>query len=185
MPQPIYFVTTNALKFEIAQAALAKLGIVIEQLALDIPEIQSDSVEEVAKYSAKLAAEQTKKTVIKMDVGLSIDALHGFPGPFVKYINQWLTTNQFIRLYKDNPNKKAHFIDALAYCEPGQEPVCFIMNTPGRMIEQASGDDGWMTDSVFIQDGYNKTIAAMTKEESIKAWSIYNYEQLAKYLTDK
>ncbi|HSV95157.1 MAG TPA: non-canonical purine NTP pyrophosphatase [Spirochaetia bacterium] len=182
MENTIFLVTGNPKKVQVAKYALEKHGFNVEQLAIDTPEIQSSNTEEVAKYSVKYAAEETKKTVIKGDFGMSIDSLNGFPGPFVKFINKWFIADKFVKLFKDETNRKAHFIDALGYCEPGKEPVCFVTNTYGTLLDSPRGDNGNMVDSLFIPDGFDETIAEMTPEESLKLWDNDRYIQLAKYL---
>lgn len=181
----IYLVTGNPYKVKVAKAALAPFEIEVQQLDLDTPEIQSFDTEEVAKYSVKYAAEKTGKAVIKGDFGMHIEVLNGFPGPFPKFINKWLTAEQFIRLYRDEPNKRAYFIDALGYCEPGEKPVCFTTKTYGTLVTTPQGDNGNMIDSVFIPDGFDKTIASLSEKESIKLWGNDRYTQLAHYLQKK
>ncbi|MBN1168553.1 non-canonical purine NTP pyrophosphatase [Candidatus Woesebacteria bacterium] len=181
----IYLVTGNPKKVEIAKFALAKYKIDVEQLDMDTPEIQSSETEEVAKYSVKYAAEETGKTVIKGDFGMGIDVLNGFPGPFVKYINKWLSAEQFSSLYKDRNDLKAYFIDALGYCEPGKEAICFTTITYGELTEKPAGDNGNMVDSLFIPNGFSKTIAQLSKEETLKLWANDRYDQLAKYLSSR
>lgn len=184
MIKSVNFVTRNSLKVEVAKNSLSKYGINVEQLNIDTPEIQSTNTEEVVKYSVKFAAEKTQKPVIKVDVGLHIEALNGFPGPFVKFINQWLNADQLSKLFKGEKNKKAYFIDALGYCEPGKEPVCFVSRTYGNMIDSPKGTGGSMVDSLFIPDGYIKTIAELSKEEFLKLFDNDRYSQLAKYLKE-
>jgi len=181
----VFFVTGNAKKVKIAQSALGNFGVEVEQLAMETPEIQSADTEEVAKYSVKYAAEKASKAVVKADFGMSILSLKGFPGPFVKFINKWLTAEQFAKLYLTEKDRKAFFIDALGYCEPGREPVCFTSQTYGRLVDIPQGDDGSMVDSLFIPDGFNKTIAQLNEEETIKLWSNDRYPRLAKFLNDK
>lgn len=181
----LYLVTGNPKKVEIAKYALAKYGIDVEQLEMETPEIQSSDTEDVVKYSAKYAAEKTDKTVIKGDFGMAIDILNGFPGPFVKFINKWLSTKQFCSLYKEESNPQAYFIDSLGYCEPGKEPVCFSTKTFGILINKPRGDNGNMVDSLFIPKGYKKTVAELSKKESLKLWSNDRYNQLAVYLNKK
>ncbi len=176
-------VTGNARKVEIAKASMAGYGFEVEQIDIETPEIQSASSEEVVKFSVKYAAEQTSKPVFKVDVGLYINALKGFPGPFIKYINKWLKTGDITSLLSQYDDKSGYFIDALGYCEPGKDPVVFIAKTFGEFIEKASGDNGIMVDSIFIPSGYNKTIASMNMEESIELWNNKRYQELAEYLT--
>jgi XTP/dITP diphosphohydrolase len=125
----IIFVTGNYRKVQSAQAALDKFGIKVLQNDLDTPEIQDKDVGKVAEYSAKFAAEKLNKAVIKVDVGFAIDALSGFPGPFSRYIGEWLGYKKILKLLEDEPNKKAKFVEAIAYCEPKGKPVSFKTET--------------------------------------------------------
>ncbi len=181
----IFLVTGNSKKVEIAKFALAKYEIDVEQLEIETPEIQSSDTEEVAKYSVRYAANETGKTVIKGDFGMGIELLNGFPGPFVKFINKWFNAKQFASLYREEINPQAYFIDSLGYCEPGEEPVCFSTKTFGLLITEPRGENGNMVDSIFIPNGYEKTIAELSKEESVKLWANDRYDQLANYLKNK
>lgn len=182
MQNTIYLVTKNESKLKVAQNALKVYGITVDQVAIDTLEIQSSSVEEVVKYSVQFAANKVGKPVIKGDVGFSVEALGGFPGPFIKFVNKWITPQQFINLYKNETNKKAYFTDALGYCEPGGEPVCFVTKTYGTLSERPTGDNGNTVDSLFIPDGFATTIASLTEEEYLKLWSNDRYKQLSEYL---
>lgn len=185
MNQRIFLVTGNQKKLLVAKHALEKYDIEVEQLNLDTPEIQSEVTEEVAKYSVRYAAELTGKPVIKGDVGFCIESLKGFPGPFVKYINKWISAKKLAYLYENEINRKAYFIDALGYCEPGKEPVCFVTKSHGEMIDIPRGDNGVMVDSLFVPEGMNKTLAELTHEETMRYWDNDRFEQLADYLKDK
>lgn len=178
----IYLVTGNPKKVEVAQHALSAFNIEVDQIEMDTPEIQSASTEEVAKYSVKYAAEKTQRPVIKGDFGMVIESLNGFPGPFVKFINKWIPVSQFIKLYSNALNDKAYFVDSLGFCRPGEEAVCFTTNTYGKVIPSPKGDNGNMVDSIFIPEGYSKTIAELDKDETLKLWSNDRYTRLAEYL---
>lgn len=180
--EKVYLVTGNSKKVEIAQSALSKYDIAVEQINVDTPEIQSDSVEEVAKASARYASEKTGKAVLKGDFGMSIEALNGFPGPYVKYINHWFNQEQFKNIICQETNLQATLIDVLAYCEPGMEPICFVSNSTGLLSTQPEGDNGNMVDSFFIPDGRNKTLAEFSKEESILYWSNDRYDRFGEFI---
>ena len=63
----IYYVTGNELKIKLAKKIFNNLGVSIIQEDIDTPEIQSLDCEEVAKYSAKYAADKLNKAVMKND----------------------------------------------------------------------------------------------------------------------
>lgn len=185
MNKTVFLVTGNKGKVEVARHALAKYQIGVEQIDIDTPEIQAASTDDVALYSVKYAAEKVGKPVMKGDFGMHIEALRGFLGPFVKFINSWFTADQFVRLYAREDNKRAYFTDALGYCEPGKEPVCFVTKTHGTLIAAPQGDNGNMVDSLFIPDGYHKTIAQLSKDESLQLWSNDRYQEISLYLRSK
>lgn len=179
----IYLVTNNDKKVEVAKNALRKFDIDVEKISIDTPEIQAQTAEEVAKYSVKYAAELSKRPVFKGDVALHINDLGGFPGPFVKFINKWLKPEQFIGLFRNE--SEADFVDALAYCEPGKEPVCFVTHTLGKITTTPSGDNGNLVDSFFIPNGYDRTIASMSNDEYIKLWDNDRFPRLAEFISNK
>ena len=94
----IVFVTGNPYKFEVAQKSFENSDINIVQQEIETPEIQSTDVKEIASYSAKWAAEKLGKPVVLTDAGYYIKTLNGFPGPFIKYINKWLTAEDVLKL---------------------------------------------------------------------------------------
>lgn len=65
----ITLVTGNWAKVAIAKEHLEPLGFEIDNKKMDTIEIQADTVEEVAKYSAKYASDKLKCNVVKNDTG--------------------------------------------------------------------------------------------------------------------
>lgn len=77
--ETLTFVTGNKEKLNIARAALEGTGINIINKKINCPEIQLDDTEKIAKYSAKYASDVLQTDVVKLDSGLFIEALGGFP----------------------------------------------------------------------------------------------------------
>ena len=107
MEKNITYVTGNWAKILSARQILEPLGFEIEQVKLDVPELQDDLIENVAKYSAKWASEHLKKTVLKNDSGICIDALNGFPGPYTHYVDDTLKEDGILKLLEGVENRKA------------------------------------------------------------------------------
>ena len=183
MIEQLYLLTNNDMKLENAKNALLRHGIFIEQLKMIVPEIQSADVSEVAEFSARYAGEKLSKPVIKVDVAFEIRALNGFPGPFVKYINQWLTPEKILQLMENATDRYAQFVDCVSLYEPNSQ-CCrsFISNTPGRISDDICGENGWGIDKIFIPDGYDKTLASYSDEEKAEIWKGTHWRQLAEYL---
>lgn len=80
----IIFVTSNTEKLNIARVALEGTNVHVINKKIYCPEIQSDDTEVIAKFSAKYASDKLKSSVIKVDSGLFIEALGGFPRPLFR-----------------------------------------------------------------------------------------------------
>lgn len=180
----IFFITGNSLKFQVAQKALASIGIELVQKDLETPEIQSANVEEIASFSAAWASDLLKEPVIVSDVAYSIEALNGFPGPFIKYINEWLGAEDILRLMDGKDNRAVIVKECLVYCEPGKKPVIFCGSTKGA-IANKKGGKGWTPiNEIFIPEGHDKVESDIPWEEMKEFWakSLNHYQALAEYL---
>lgn len=185
----IKYLTSNILKFQIAQKALGDSGVVLEQIDLETPEIQSMDVLEIATYSAKWASKELNQAVALTDHGFYFDGLNGFPGPFIKYINKWLTSEDLLRLMSGVKNRRVTVKGCLAYCEPGAEPIIFTSEIYGTLSETAVKTEkgGTSINEIFIPDGYDKVETQLTKDEVLLFYSGRDkyWEKLAEYISDK
>ena len=91
----ITYVTGNWSKILSAKEVLEPLGFKVEHIKMDTTEIQADKVEEIAMHSAKEASDKLKKSVLKNDTGLFIEALNGFPGPYTHYVGERLGEKKY------------------------------------------------------------------------------------------
>lgn len=185
MTKKITYVTGNWAKLESAKKAFEPIGYSVDNIKLETPEIQADDVSEVAKYSAKWAAEKLNCSVIKNDTGLFVEGLNGFPGVYTHYVDDTLGEDGLLKLMDGIENRNAYFKESIAYCEPGGEPVVFEGITKGRIATEKSGEYGWSWDFVFIPEGEEKTLGCFPDDERWKFWSLDNYTRLAKYLETK
>lgn len=181
----ITYVTGNWAKILSARQILEPLGFELDNVRMDVPEIQDDSTEEIAKYSAKYASDKLKCAVLKNDSGLCVDALNGFPGPYTHYVDDTLGEDGLLKLLDGVENRKAHFIEVLAYCEYGKEPIAFTAMTPGTISKTKQGEYGWSWDFIFIPDGEEKTLGCFNDDIRFKYWSMDAYTKLAQYLKEK
>ena len=183
--EKITYVTGNWAKLESAKHALEPLGFEVDNIKMETPEIQADDVTEVAKYSAKWAAELLQKPVLKNDSGLFVNALKGFPGVYTHYAEDTIDVDGLLKLMDEVEDKSAYFKESIAYCEPGKDPIVFESITKGRIDTKKSGTFGWSWDYVFIPEGEDKTLACFEDEKRWKFWSQDAYKDLAKYLINK
>lgn len=178
----IYFATKNPEKIQICDIALegTKIEIVVRDPKL--PEIQDDNVARIAIFSAKCASEILKANTIKIDSGLFIEALGGFPGPYSAYVENRLTSTQILNLLESEPNRKAFYQEALAYCPYGGNPVVFEAYTFGNISLKKEGNFGNVYDKIFMVKGDTKTMAHYPDQERVAKYSQDHWRQLVTYL---
>ena len=180
----ITLVTGNWAKIAQAKEVLEPIGVEVDNVKMDTIEIQADSVEDVAAYSAKWASEKLKTNVVKNDTGIVIDGLNGFPAAYTHYVADTLKEDGILKLMKGVENRKARFVQALAFCEYGKQPVVFKSITEGSIAKRKSGKYGWSWDFIFIPEGQTKTLASFPDSKRFKYWNDTGYKQLIEYLKE-
>ena len=185
MEKKVTYVTGNWAKIDSARQILEPIGYTVDNIKIETPEIQTDDVTEVAKYSAKWACQELKTAVLKNDTGLFVKSLNGFPGVYTHYVDDTIGVDGLLKLMDGIEEREAYFKESIAYCEPGQEPVVFEGITKGIIAKEKSGTYGWSWDFVFIPDGQEKTLGCYPDEERWKFWSLDSYKKLVDYLEKK
>jgi non-canonical purine NTP pyrophosphatase (RdgB/HAM1 family) len=155
------FVTGNHQKLKEFEEILE---VKLDYLDLDLEEIQSIEVKEVAEHKARQAYEILKEPVIVEDTGLYFEELKGLPGALVKFFVKKLTLDQICFLVKENRSAKA--VTCIAYFD-GKELKTFIGETEGKIALKPRGNNGFGWDAIFIPEGYDRTFAELTDEEKI------------------
>jgi non-canonical purine NTP pyrophosphatase (RdgB/HAM1 family) len=153
------FVTGNHQKLKEFEEIL---GVKLEHSDLDLDEIQSIEVEEVATHKAKQAYEILKEPVIVEDTGLYFEELNGLPGALIKMFVKKLPLDQICSLI--NKNRKAKAMTCICYFD-GEEMKTFIGETEGEIAIEPKGTNGFGWDPIFIPKGYEKTFAELTEQE--------------------
>jgi len=181
----INYITTNKFKVKVAKENLEPLGFEIIQKEIDCPEIQADTIEEVACFSSKYASDYLKADTLKNDSGLVIPALNGFPGAYTKYVEETIGEDGVLKLMENIEERDAYFLEVLVYTEYGKESVTFTSKTEGTISKVKSGNNGWSWDYIFIPKKETKTLANYPDDERWKFWDNTAYEQLSNYLKNK
>ena len=190
MKNKLIYLTTNPHKVEEANDFLIKkygFDLKIMNPDFEILEIQAKTCGEVAKFSAKYAAEKLGVPVLKSDTGLYIDALGGLPGPYNAYFDKQIGIEKFLNMMKDIQNRHARIEHCFAYCEPGQEPVLFSGGSTGRICYEPKGEKGRWHDKFYIPDGEEKTLSelrAIDHEYESTFWG-HALDDFAKWFVDK
>jgi XTP/dITP diphosphohydrolase len=147
----VAFASTNQNKFGEVQSILSLHGIEAVFARVELLEIQSDSLEVVAKEKVKSAFEKAHMPVIVEDDGLFIKSLNGFPGPYSSYVFKTLGNAGIIKLLDGLPDRSAAFTSMIAYYD-GRNVVVFEGTVEG-MIADRIAEGGWGFDPIFIPAG--------------------------------
>jgi XTP/dITP diphosphohydrolase len=163
----IRFVTGNEGKVAEAREYLEGVGEVVEQVAFDYTEIQSDSLAEVAAHGAREVCEAVGGPVIVEDSGLFVDALDGFPGPYSAYVEHTVGVERVWRLVEPEADHRARFRSLVAYADAGGEGgpprvETFEGAVRGRIVAPR-GEGGFGYDPIFEHD--DTTLAEMSTAE--------------------
>ncbi|KAH9578132.1 Ham1-like protein [Trypanosoma melophagium] len=170
MPR-VTFVTGNAGKLREVQAALAG-HVDVESVAVDLPELQSDTVAAVSRAKALAAYALLRRPVLVEDTGLGLDALNGLPGPYIKWFLKSIGPQGLARLPGGFNTREAHAVSVFTYCTAGEEEkdggtvVQFEGRCGGTVVEVPRGTEGFGWDSVFEpKEGNGCTFAEMSMDE--------------------
>ena len=159
----LIFVTSHERK---AQELSLHLDFPVTHHNIDLPEIQSLDVSEVAAYKAEQAFEIIRKPLIVEDVGFRIEALGRLPGPFIKWFLTELSVEGVCGLLKGEQNRVAYVECAFAIHD-GNSVQTFVATKKGTVPSEPKGETGFGTDNIFIPDGHTKTWGEMTMDEQI------------------
>lgn len=157
---PIAIVTGNKGK---AAEIERILGQKIEAVALDLPEIQSMDLREVAAAKAQAAYAILQTSVMVDDTGLFIDHLGGLPGPFVTWFMGAVADKGVVQMLQGATNRKATVGCCIGYVNASGQVHTFLGEASGSLTTEPRGQSakGLGFDSIFIPDGAHHTFAEM------------------------
>ena len=157
---PLLFVTGNPGKLAEARRLA---GRAVEAIAVDLPEIQSLSFEEVLREKLAAAHAGAGRPVVVEEAGLELAAMNGFPGPLVRWMLEAVGAEGIARaaLALDEPRARA--VSLLAWTD-GARVVLGRGETAGTIVAPRGGN-GFGFDPVFLPDGSERTFGEMTGEE--------------------
>ena len=173
------FLTSNGHKFREAEELFIEEGLALEWRRGSYPEIQGDTLEEVAMAAAKALEEG----VFIEDSGLFIDALKGFPGVYSSYVLKTIGNEGILRLMEGVEDRGARFESVVAY--RGRDEVKIFKGVVrGNISPSMRGSAGFGYDPIFIPEGHARTFAedyAIKKKISHRVKSI---KMLIRYLKE-
>jgi len=165
----LVMVTTNAAKAATATEHLAPFGITVEHVAMELDEIQSAAVSEVAVHKARQAYARLRRPVIVEDGGFFIDELGGFPGALAKLATSMLGVQGLIGLAGQTLTRAAHFESTVAYADGRTErtfsnvgPSGTVADRPAARTREGAWSVLW---DIWIPPGRDQPLSAFSDEE--------------------
>lgn len=187
----MYFATTNQWKFTRAKDYFAMHNIVIDLCHIEIPELRSEDVCEVAKEKARFAFEKLQKPVFILDAGLYIKALHGFPTTYVKFAEKYIGSEGIIKLMKGEKDRSWEFPHAVYYIDAQKEKSFVgtlkgsISNKPALVKKNKFG----RFNDIMIPQEHNKSFAEMSDQEiknyEANVWSPTVYSEFIRWIKNR
>ena len=125
---------------------------------LDLIEMQSDDIGEIALAKAKQAFSIIKRPLFVNDAGWYITALRGFPGPFMKYMNQWLSAEDILALMVNHENREVIFKEVICYIDENHVKT-FANEVKGHVLTRNTAPTEVFSRSIFSLSATRKSIA--------------------------
>jgi XTP/dITP diphosphohydrolase len=167
----LLFATSNLHKVREAQEILNKYQITIDHYPINLPELQDDSLKEIAKFAASEIDPEIKDPIIVEDTGLFIEALNGFPGPYSAFVFRTIGNEGILRLMQNITNRKAYFMTiivlrALPKNSSTFEYFFFQGEARGKISLTVRGEQ-WGYDPIFEPEGEEGlTYAEITEKKN-------------------
>lgn len=153
----LYYITSNQNKIDIAKKYLTPLDILFDSRTIDLTEVQSHDIRKVVESKAKEAFKTIKQPLFVNDHFWSFPALNGFPGAYMKYMNEWLTPEDFLNLMHGKKNRDAILTEAVCYIDKDHMQT-FIVQHKGILLEKPQGK-GLPALTIISLSGDGKSIA--------------------------
>jgi len=181
----IRFVTTNRGKLREAERILAGIGMNIEMLSIEYPEMQGESLKEVVLFGLNWLRQKVEGDVIIEDSGLFIESLRGFPGVFSSYVFKTLGMDGILKLLESEKTRGAHFESCVGLLVD-EKAVTFSGTCEGAISGRIRGSRGFGYDPIFVPRGESRTFGEMGTDEKNKISHRGNaFRKLAGYLQSR
>lgn len=157
------FVLVTGNPGKIAEARTA-LGMDIEAVEIDLPEIQSLDYREVLQAKAEEAWRRIGRPLVVEEAGLDLATLNAFPGPLVKWMLGAVGAEGIARAAAALGNVRAAARCFLLY-KDGDREIVAEGRTEGTLVLPGRGSHGFGWDPVFLPEGSDRTFAELTGAE--------------------
>jgi len=175
----IYFATGNEGKIEEMKTLFEERGVEIEKVDVDVPEIDTMDVEDVARrkaldsYNKAFEKDLVGKgdMIIVEDTGFYVESLGGFPGAEAAFFSRTAGVEKLLPLLEAEEDRSAYFKTAIGVVKNG-EVNTFTGKLLGKVPEESTGESHEYLpyNSFFIPD-------AREGEKSLAQDSMYESDE--------
>ena len=170
--------SNNAHKLQEFEQILAGTGIVVipqREAGCDFEaEETGDTFEENALIKAEAAMKATGHAAVSDDSGLEVDALGGAPGVYsARYTGNETDSDAdrrefLMRNLEGEEHRRARFVSSICCIFPNGDILRARGTCEGDIANFMRGENGFGYDSMFIPEGFTKTMAELSPEEKNK-----------------
>lgn len=179
MVSKVYLITGNSDKLKAARKAFEGKDIEMEQMDVEYREIQASSSLEVARYTVEQVLEDRESFVIREDHSIFLDAIPGFPGPYMSYFDRNLPAEELLELLEGR-ERTGHFEISAVLGKPDGSTEDYSFQVPIEIAEELRGDKrNW--DRVLKLEGEDRTFAESSEEQRLEVWN-RNFRRIAEHL---
>lgn len=126
------------MKFRLASVVCESFAISLEQATANIVEIQAENSEPIAQDKADKAFAIFQKPLVVSDDSWMIPGLQGFPGPYMKYVNDWFSLEDWLHLTRDLPDRTIILRQIVVYKDAHVRQL-FSVDIPGILLTEPRG----------------------------------------------
>lgn len=179
------FVTTNDMKVRAAKTACDEFGVSFDRATIDFVEIQSSDGEDIACHKAEQAYAELQKPIVITDDSWLIPALNGFPGPYMKQVNDWFSTDDWLRLTRDLTDRRMILRQIVVYQDAGGQKV-FNTDLEALLLSEPRDTNYVKHFSIISFDNGKHSAAEVTNrgESSIKDL-LHSWHDLCTWLQNR
>ena len=157
----ITFVTGNENKRREVAAILNMPD--LKSTKMDLPELQSMDLEEIIRAKLQPAFKWVGGPVLVEDIAYELEAVGGFPGPFVKFWEKAGMHDGVLANIEKSGKNGAKILAAVGYKDAEQE-IIVIETLLGKHVARTDGEC-WGFGFYFIPNGETKTFAQLGPEK--------------------
>lgn len=155
------FITGNAEK---AAQLSRHLDYEVAHKKLDVHEIQSLDLEEVATHKAQEAYKLMRSPVLVEDTALTFKALGSLPGPLIKWFLGSLGNDGMAKLLDGYDDRSVLAEVCFALCDENGVKI-FKGDIEGTVASEPRGEKGFGWDPIFIPKGHEQTWGEMDVDQ--------------------